>query len=62
MIGRAIRNERYRLVEWKEPGAPDATAEWELYDFAEDPDETRNLASRRSDLVEELKTVLAKAK
>lgn len=62
VIGRAIRNERYRLVEWKEPGAPDATAEWELYDFAEDPDETRNLASRRSDLVEELKTVLAKAK
>jgi iduronate 2-sulfatase len=57
-IGRAIRNERYRLIEWKEPGAPDATAEWELYDFAEDPDETRNLASRRSDLVGELKAVL----
>ncbi|MCA9046999.1 MAG: sulfatase-like hydrolase/transferase, partial [Planctomycetaceae bacterium] len=30
-MGRAIRTERYRLVEWKKPGAPADTAELELY-------------------------------
>ncbi len=31
-LGRAIRTERYRLVEWKVPGAPPGSAEIELYD------------------------------
>lgn len=45
VIGRAIRTERYRLVEWKVPGAPADTADLELYDYEEDPEETRNLAA-----------------
>ena len=44
VIGRAIRNERFRLVEWKVPGADIDEAEVELYDYEADPDETKNLA------------------
>ncbi len=58
-LGRAIRTERYRLVEWKEFGAPTETAEYELYDYDEDPLETRNLASERPAIVAELKELLA---
>ena len=35
VIGRAIRTERYRMVEWKKPGAPAKTAQFELYDYGE---------------------------
>lgn len=45
-IGRAIRTARYRLVEWKVPGASPETAEYELYDYETDPLETQNLANR----------------
>ncbi len=58
-LGRAIRNERYRLIEWRKPGQPETTSVWELYDLQEDPDETKNLATERSEVVEELKGVLA---
>jgi iduronate 2-sulfatase len=58
-LGRAIRTERYRMVEWKQVGAPDDTAEVELYDYESDPDETRNVASRERVVVEELRKVLA---
>ncbi len=58
-IGRAIRTARYRLVEWKEPGASPDTAEYELYDYHADPDETRNLAAERPAVLEELKAILA---
>ena len=49
LIGRAVRTSRYRLVEWKQPGAAPDTADIELYDYQTDPAETRNLAptSRR---------------
>ncbi|MBL8820800.1 MAG: iduronate-2-sulfatase, partial [Planctomyces sp.] len=30
-LGRAIRTERHRFVEWKKPGEPDAAALLELY-------------------------------
>ena len=42
-MGRAIRTERYRLVEWQS-SAPKAKPEYELYDYAEDPLETKNVA------------------
>ncbi len=54
-LGRAIRTERYRLVEWKEKEKPDAAPVWELYDLVEDPDETRNLADARPAVVAELR-------
>lgn len=59
-IGRAIRTERYRLVEWKVPGAAPDTADLELYDYQADPGETRNLAGDKPEIVAELRAVLAR--
>jgi iduronate 2-sulfatase len=43
-MGRALRDERHRYVEWREL-ATGALAARELYDHAVDPAETRNLAA-----------------
>lgn len=59
LIGRAVRTERYRLVEWKAPGGADADS-IELYDYQTDPAETRNLASEQPDVAKRLLAVLAK--
>jgi len=59
LLGRAIRTDRYRLVEWKEVGADPATAEWELYDYETDPDESKNLAAEKPDVLKELQAILA---
>lgn len=60
-MGRAIRTQRYRLVEWKKPGTDDEQEiEYELYDYQVDPSETRNLASEQWEVLTELKTILAK--
>lgn len=59
-IGRAIRTERYRLVEWRNPSEPPASAEWELYDYEEDPLETRNWANEKPEALAELKAILAR--
>ncbi len=59
LIGRAVRTDRYRLVEWKEPAAAAETAEIELYDYASDPAETRNLAAEQPEVVARLRKVLA---
>lgn len=58
-LGRAIRTERYRLVEWKKIGQKQSEAEYELYDYEADPLETRNLAAAKPDIVKQLKAVLA---
>lgn len=60
MIGRAVRSERYRLVEWKEIGASPDTAVVELYDYVTDPAETKNLAKEKPDVVAQLRSILAK--
>ena len=57
-IGRAIRTERYRLVEWNVPGNPPDSADIELYDYQEDPLESKNLGGARSELVKELLNTL----
>lgn len=58
-LGRAIRTDRHRLVEWKVPGAATETAIYELYDYEADPLETRNLASEQPAVVKELAAILA---
>lgn len=60
VLGRAIRTDRYRLVEWKAPGAPADTAELELYDYEEDPLETRNVAAGSPEVVTRLRSILAR--
>lgn len=58
VIGRAIRTERYRLVEWKHPGASADTADYEFYDYQEDPNETRNLATSQPTALAQLRDIL----
>lgn len=58
-LGRAIRTERYRLVEWKKPGAGPETAQYELYDYANEVVEKNNIAATRPEVVSELKAILA---
>lgn len=58
-LGRAIRTDRYRLVEWKAPGGDPATAEFELYDYRDDPGETKNFAATRPEVVTQLRALLA---
>ncbi len=59
LIGRAIRTQRHRLVEWKKPGEAPETAILELYDYEADPVETKNLAAEQPEVVAELRKLLA---
>ncbi|MEZ6100928.1 MAG: sulfatase [Pirellulaceae bacterium] len=58
-LGRAIRTDRYRLVEWRNPVDPPESAEWELYDYQTDPDERVNVAEKHPDVVAHLRARLA---
>lgn len=58
-IGRAVRTSRYRLVEWKVPGAAAESADLELYDYETDPLETKNLAAEQPEMVSRLRAMLA---
>ena len=49
-LGRALRTDRYRLVEWKKPGEPASAATLELYDYKVDPLETSNIALTQPEL------------
>ena len=57
-IGRAIRTDTLRLVEWRVPGAAAETADLELYDYAADSLETKNLAAERPGDVARLRAIL----
>lgn len=58
-LGRAIRTERYRMVEWSRAGEA-AEPEYELYDYVTDPIESRNLAGERRAELEQMQQILAK--
>jgi iduronate 2-sulfatase len=60
LLGRAVRTARYRMVEWKKPGAAPDTAEIELYDYESDPLETKNFATEKPEIVAQLRAMLAK--
>jgi iduronate 2-sulfatase len=59
-LGRAIRTERYRFVEWRAIRDTDQQEEYELYDYEKDPLETRNQAADKPDVVAEMKAILAR--
>ena len=58
-LGRAIRTSRYRFVEWKNSGDAASMAEFELYDYQLDPEETKNLAAEKPEVVASLRSILA---
>lgn len=58
-FGRAIRTPRHRLVEWRPLRGDSDEVNWELYDYLEDPAESRNLAAERPEIVAELAALLA---
>lgn len=58
-LGRAIRNSRYRLVEWKSANEASPNAEFELFDYQTDPDETKNLAAENPEIVDSMRAILA---
>ncbi len=57
-LGRAIRTERHRFVEWRKPGDDESSAQVELYDYQSDPHETSNIAAEFPDIVRELRSKL----
>lgn len=59
-LGRAVRTDTLRLVEWRMPEAGPETAELELYDYAVDPLETTNVAAERPADVARLRALLDK--
>jgi len=58
-LGRAIRTERYRLVEWHKVGDAAVEPEYELYDYETDPLESRNLAAEQPAELGRLQQILA---
>lgn len=59
-LGRAIRTERYRMVEWRPFRNANQNVEYELYDYETDPLERKNLAPSQPEVLDRLKSILAK--
>src|SRR3546814_385749 len=58
-LGRAIRTDRYRLVEWQEVGNASSPAEYELYDYQNGLMEVKNIADEQPALRDSLLAILA---
>ena len=57
-IGRAIRTERYRMVEWKNREDTKDVL-YELYDYQNDPLETKNIADKETKVLKSMQKILA---
>jgi len=58
-LGRAVRTDRYRLVEWEKIGDTTETVLYELYDYQNGPIEVRNIAEEQPEVVKTLQAILA---
>ena len=56
-MGRAIRTDRYRMVEWKSMDDP-SVVEYELYDYQSGWIERRNIAGEQPAVLAELQSIL----
>jgi iduronate 2-sulfatase len=59
-LGRAIRTDRYRLVDWRPVGKLDAQPVYELYDYSNGRIETKNIAKSNPKVVKKLSAILAR--
>lgn len=59
-LGRAIRDPRYRMVQWNRIGDRDEDAIIELYDYQNDPLETENVAEDHPQVVAKLQGYLSR--
>jgi arylsulfatase A-like enzyme len=60
LLGRAIRTERYRMVQWQSWAGERQESLYELYDYQSDPGETRNLANELPDVLKQHQLILAR--
>ncbi|MEM8955811.1 MAG: iduronate-2-sulfatase, partial [Verrucomicrobiota bacterium] len=61
LMGYTLRNNRYRLVLWRDYRDPNAKPVYvELYDHKSDPTETTNIAAAKPELVQKLTKQLNK--
>ena len=58
-LGRAIRTDRYRLVEWRNLGDATGPADYELYDYQNSDMEVRNIAEEQPAVRDSLRAILA---
>lgn len=59
-MGRAIRTQRYRLIQWFHMNDPKADFDYELYDYQNDPLEKVNIAKSNTKILNELLNLLKK--
>ncbi len=57
-LGRALRTERYRIVEWTPHSNVRGDLVYELYDYEADPLEKKNWAEAKPDILAEMKALL----
>ena len=58
-LGRAIRTQRFRFVEWKNLNDDPAEVVYELYDYSSGPIERTNVAANYPDVMARMKSIIA---
>lgn len=57
-LGEAIRNERYRMIRWTHMRDSKKEVLYELYDYENDPKETKNIAGEKPGILSEMVSIL----